>query len=36
MIDSFKKVTGHVIGFFVVHVFARILKDIPGVQGSAS
>ena len=36
MNDSFKKVTGHIIGFFVVHVLGRILKDIPGVQGSAS
>ena len=33
MIESFKKVTGHIIGFFVVHVLGRILKYVPEIQG---
>ena len=32
MIDLFKKVTGYIISFFVVHILDRILKFIPGVQ----
>ena len=33
MIESFKKVTGHIIDFFVVHVLGRILKYVPEIQG---